>query len=68
MTNLSYEKKRSETNAIIVIMCKFVGKQLTAYSDKAIIMTDIKDKKIAIFGISRLRMGTDGWASPPWSQ
>ena len=41
-------------------MCKFVGKQLTAYSDKAIIMTDIKDKKIAIFGISRLRMGTDG--------
>ena len=60
MTKISYEKKRSETNAIIVIMCKFVGKQLTAYSDKAIIMTDIKDKKIAIFGISRLRMGTDG--------
>ena len=60
MTKISYEKKQRETNAIIVIMCKFVGKQLTAYSDKAIIMTDIKDKKIAIFGISRLRMGTDG--------
>ena len=45
---------------MFVIMCKFVGKQFTAYSDKAIIMTDIKDKKIAIFGISRLRMGTDG--------
>lgn len=60
MTNVSYEKKRSETTAMFVIMCKFVGKQLTAYSDNAIIMTDIKDKKIAIFGISRLRMGTDG--------
>ena len=41
-------------------MCKFVGKQITAYSHSTIIMTDIQDKKIAILGISRLRIATDG--------